>query len=297
AGKDHMTRGGSHDTASVVARRIFGVEVPFPIPYEFFLVGGKKMASSRGGVSARELLDVLRPELVRFLVVRAYYRTAIDFDPGGETVPRLYDEYDRAAAAYFGELPARTPGEQQDVRDLARTFHYAWIRPDPPRPFVRPRFAKVAFWVQMPHVRVEEQVEREKRAPLTEADREELRARVEDARRWLEKWAPPHYRVAVTQSLPPEVASLTGAQRELLARLADRLEAGELEPDTVQATLHGLKAELGLSAQEAFGAVYVAFLGKSSGPQAGAMLAALGREFVVRRLREASGRQPVRYAP
>ncbi|MDR7608007.1 MAG: lysine--tRNA ligase, partial [Armatimonadota bacterium] len=82
-----------------------------------------------------------------------------------------------------------------------------------------------------------------------------------------------------------------------LARLADRLEAGELEPDTVQATLHGLKAELGLSAQEAFGAVYVAFLGKSSGPQAGAMLAALGREFVVRRLREASGRQPVRYAP
>ena len=297
AGKDHMTRGGSHDTASVVARRIFGVEVPFPIPYEFFLVGGKKMASSRGGVSARELLEVLRPELVRFLVVRAYYRSAIDFDPGGETVPRLYDEYDRAAAAYFGELPARTPGEQQDVRDLARTFHYAWIRPDPPRPFVRPRFAKVAFWVQMPHVRVEEQVEREKQAPLTEADREELRARVEDARRWLEKWAPPHYRVAVAQSLPPEAASLTGAQRELLARLADRLEAGELDPDTVQATLHGLKAELGLSAQEAFGAVYVAFLGKSSGPQAGAMLAALGREFVVRRLREASGRQPVTHAP
>ena len=297
AGKDHMTRGGSHDTASVVARRIFGVEVPFPIPYEFFLVGGKKMASSRGGVSARELLEVLRPELVRFLVVRAYYRTAINFDPSGETVPRLYDEYDRAAAAYFGELPARTPGEAQDVRDLARTFHYAWVKPTPPRPFVRPRFSKVAFWVQMPHVRVEEQVAKEKGAALTEADREELRARVEDARRWLQRWAPPQYRIAVRENLPPEVSRLTPAQRDLLAHLADRLEGGELEAEAIQTTLHALRAELGLSAREAFAAVYLAFLGKESGPQAGALLAALGREFVLRRLREASGRQPVRHVP
>jgi lysyl-tRNA synthetase class 1 len=297
AGKDHMTRGGSHDTASVVARRIFGVEVPFPIPYEFFLVGGRKMASSRGGVAAQELLEVLRPELVRFLVVRAYYRTAIDFHPAGETVPRLYDEYDRAAAAYFGELAARTPGEEQDVRDLARTFHYAWLKPTPPRPFYRPRFSKVAFWVQMPHVRVEEQAERDKGAPLTEEDREELRARVEDARRWLRKWAPPQYRIAVQDQLPEECARLAPPQRELLARLADRLEAGRWEADAVQAAIHALKAELGLSAQEAFGAMYVAFLGKDSGPQAGALLAALGREFVVRRLREAAGRQPVKHGP
>ncbi len=297
AGKDHMTRGGSHDTASVVARRVFGVEVPFPIAYEFFLVGGKKMASSRGGVAARELLEVLRPELVRFLVVRAYYRTAIDFDPQGETIPRLYDEYDRAAAAYFGELPARTPGEAQDVRDLSRTFQYAWIKPTPPQPFVRPRFSKVAFWVQMPHVRVEEQVEREKGAPLSEADREELQARVADARRWLERWAPPHYRIAVRETLPPEAASLNAAQRLLLERLADRVEQAAPDPDGIQTTIHRLKAELGLSAQEAFGAVYLAFLGTRSGPQAGALLAALDRAFVVRRLREAAGRQPAEHAP
>jgi lysyl-tRNA synthetase class 1 len=297
AGKDHMTRGGSHDTASVVARRVFGVSVPFPIPYEFVLVGGRKMASSRGGVPARELLDVLRPELVRFLLVRAYYRTAIDFDPQGETIPRLYDEYDRAAAAYFGELAARTPGEVQDVRDLARTFHYAWVRPQPPEPFFRPRFSKVAFWIQMPHVRVEERVAQEKGAPLTDADREELRARVEDARRWLVRWAPAHYRVAVQDTLPPQVASLAPAQRELLARLADRLEAGPLEADAVQAAVHELKSALGLSAQDAFGALYLAFLGTRSGPQAGALLAALDRSFVVRRLREAAGLEAVPRAP
>lgn len=289
AGKDHMTRGGSHDTASVVAQRIFQVEVPFPIPYEFFLVGGKKMASSRGGVSARELLEVLRPELVRFLVVRAYYKSAIDFDPAGETIPRLYDEYDRAAAAYFGELPARTPGEEQDVRDLARTFHYAWLKDQPPQPFVRPRFSKVAFWLQMPHVRVEDLVEREKGEPLTEADREELAARTEDARRWLARWAPPHYRIAVQPELPAQAAGLTPQQRQLLARLARWAENGPWSAEALQAALHALKAELGLEAKEAFGAVYLAFLGKDSGPQAGALLAALDRSFVVLRLREASG--------
>lgn len=297
AGKDHMTRGGSHDTASVVARRIFGVDVPFPIPYEFFLVGGKKMASSRGGVSARELLEVLRPELVRFLVVRSYYRTAIDFDPSGETIPRLYDEYDRAAAAYFGELPARTPGEEQDVRDLARTFHYAWLKPTAPQPFVRPRFSKVAFWVQMPHVRVEDLVEREKGGPLTEADREELAARAEDARRWLARWAPPHYHVAVRPELPPEAARLTPSQRDLLARLARWAETGPWEAEALQAAVHALKSEMGLSAKEAFGAVYLAFLGKDSGPQAGALLAALDRTFVVQRLWQASGQEVGSRAP
>jgi lysyl-tRNA synthetase class 1 len=296
AGKDHMTRGGSHDTASAVARRVFGVSVPFPIPYEFFLVGGRKMASSRGGVSARELLEVLRPELVRFLVVRAYYRTAIDFDPGGETIPRLYDEYDRAAAAYFGELPARTPGEEQDVRDLARTFYYAWLKPEPPRPFVRPRFSKVAFWVQMPHVRVEELVQREKGAPLSDADREELAARVQDARRWLARWAPAWYHIAVRHELPPEVDRLSPRQRELLRRLARRLQTEAVDPEKVQAAIFALRSELGLSAQEAFGAVYVAFLGKDHGPQAGSLLAALDRDFVVRRLYEASG-EPVSHAP
>jgi len=297
AGKDHMTRGGTYDTASAVARQIFGITPPYPIPYEWIYLGGKKMSGSAGrGVPARELLDVLRPELVRFLIVRTHHRSAIDFRPGGETIPRLYDEYDRAAAAYFGELHPRTPGEADDVRDLARTFHYAWLLDAPPQPFYRPRFVRVAYLVQMPHVDIEAVVEREKGAPLTEQDRTELLARIRDAQRWLARWAPDRYRFTVQPHLPEAAQRLSPAQRALLARLADFLEATQPSGEAIQARIHQLKTELGLSPEEAFGAVYLAFLGRGSGPQAGWFLAALDRTFVIGRLREAAGAVPAEAA-
>jgi lysyl-tRNA synthetase class 1 len=251
------------------------------------------MSGSAGrGVPARDLLEVLRPELVRFLIVRAHHRTAINFDPGGETVPRLYDEYDRAAAAYFGEVQPKTPGEAEDIRDLARTFRYSWLRETPPEPFYRPRFARIAYLLQMPHVDLETAVAREKGAPLTEEDRAELRARVQDARRWLARWAPDRYRFTVQPRLPEVARDLSSAQRTLLGRLADFLEQERPTGEAVQARIHALKAELGLSPEEAFGAIYLTFLGKPSGPQAGWMLAALDRRFVVERLREASRTVP-----
>lgn len=289
AGKDHMTRGGTHDTASVVAERIFGIRVPFAIPYEFILVGGRRISSSSGrGVPARELLEVLRPELVRFLVVRSYYRSAINFDPAGETIPRLYDEYDRAAAAFFGELRARTPGEAEDIHDLARSFHYAWLGTAAPEPFWRPRFSQVAILVQMPHVRLEEVTEREKGAPLTDADRRELASRAADARRWLAQWAPDTYRFAVRDRLPEDVHTLSGEQRAFLESLAVAVESDRMEAEALHARIHDLKNEMNLPPKQAFGAIYLAFLGKTSGPQAGAFLAALDRQFVARRLREAA---------
>src|SRR3989344_3101891 len=55
-GKDHSTKGGSRDVANHIAREVFGYEPPFDIPYEFFLVGGKKMSSSKGrGSSAKDM--------------------------------------------------------------------------------------------------------------------------------------------------------------------------------------------------------------------------------------------------
>ncbi|MBX4192401.1 lysine--tRNA ligase, partial [Candidatus Parcubacteria bacterium] len=48
AGKDHSTKGGARDVAAHIAREVFKYEVPLDAPYEFFLVGGKKMSSSKG---------------------------------------------------------------------------------------------------------------------------------------------------------------------------------------------------------------------------------------------------------
>jgi len=290
AGKDHMTKGGSHDVAAAIAERIFGTRPPYPIPYEWFLVGGRKMSTSKGlGVPAAELVEILRPELARFLLVRPHHRQQIDFDPAGETVPALYDEYDRAAAAYFGETEAATAAEADVARDHARTFYYSRIEGEPARAY-RMRFGKVAYLMQMPTVNLEEAAAREKGAPLTEADRAELRRRMEDARRWLAAYAPEPYRFQVQPALP--AVALSPGQRVFLTRLAGIVaERERWGGEELHARIHALKAELGLPPRDAFGAIYLAFLGKPSGPQAGWFLASLDREFVLRRLREAGSAQ------
>ncbi len=311
AGKDHMTRGGTHDVARAVSAQVFGRPAPFAFAYEFLLYGGKKMSTSKAvGATASEILRVLRPELARFLIVRPVPRRQVEFDPAGDTIPNLYDEYDRAAAAYFGE--AQNP-------DLVRTFHFARVASDPPRCY-RPRFIKVAYLIQMPAVDTARAVARDKGSPLTDADREELTRRIADARRWLATYAPEQYTFTVRDTVPQGARLLTAGQRRYLARLADALEAGPGTADPVapeggtptghtphvprddrhrgpggstswtgeelHARLHALRAETGLTPREAFGAIYQAFLGKDSGPQAGWLLAALDGQFVLGRLRE-----------
>lgn len=279
AGKDHMTRGGTHDVARALSERLFHRPAPYSFAYEFLLFGGRKMSTSKAvGATAAEILEVLRPELARFLIIRPHPRKQVEFDPGGDTIPRLYDEFDRAAAAYFGDAP--NP-------DLARTFALSFVNGEPPRCY-RPRFTKVVYLIQMPSVEISEAIAREKGAPLTEADRRELELRVTDARRWLATYAPDHYKFEVRPTLPEAAVTLTAAQRQYLGRVAEALRARSWRGEELHAYLHLLKEEMGLSPRAAFGAIYLAFLGKDSGPQAGWFLTALDREFVLRRLEEAA---------
>jgi lysyl-tRNA synthetase class 1 len=202
----------------------------------------------------------------------------VDFDLEGEAIPALYDEFDRAAAAHFG---------REEDPDLVRTFYYSTIGAAPADTF-RLRFARVAHLSQMPSVDLEAEARREKGADLTEEDRRELHVRLVDARRWLQTYAPPAYRFEVQASLPEAAQDLSDEQRHFLADLVALIEQGA-NGDELHAAIHVLKGVHGLAPKAAFGAIYQAFLGKESGPQAGWFLVALDRRFVVNRLREAAG--------
>jgi len=78
---------------------VFDVTPPRNVPYEFLTIGGRKMKSSAGtGATAQSMVDLLPPELVRFLMLRHRPQTAIEFDPAGETIPRLFEDYDSHVA-------------------------------------------------------------------------------------------------------------------------------------------------------------------------------------------------------
>ncbi|HIP62723.1 MAG TPA: lysine--tRNA ligase, partial [Archaeoglobus profundus] len=93
-GKDHAAAGGSYDTGKRLAKEIFGIEPPYPIPYEWInLKGVGAMSSSKGIViPVREFLNVLPPEIVRYIIIRSKPKKHIDFDPAN--LLELVDEFE-----------------------------------------------------------------------------------------------------------------------------------------------------------------------------------------------------------
>lgn len=252
AGKDHNTKGGAHDVAAAIAEKIFKIEVPVNIVYEFFLIGGKKMSTSKGvGDSARDIVTTIPSELVRFIMESTRPERAINFDSSGDTIPRLFDEYDKT---------------QKD-------FNF--------------RFSKVAFLVQMPHVDILDEARKEKGKVLTAKEKKSLKQRIDYAKKWLETYASEEYKFVVQQKLP--AVNLTSEQKKFLAAVAQHLNKEKRwQGELLHTAIHDVKNHLGVKPTDAFQAIYGVFLNKTHGPQAGWFLAALDKKFVLERLKQAT---------
>lgn len=276
-GKDHSTRGGARDVANHIAREVFDYEPPFDIPYEFFLVGGKKMSSSKGaGSSAREIADSLPRKIFRLALLGTRPMRAINFEPEGTTIPTLYDRYDEIADKYWD-------GANDDD---ARLYELVHLREVPERYF-RMRFSQVAFLTQMPHIDLLKEAENEKGEPLTDIEKGELHERADYALAWVKTHAPERYVFELQETMPD--VPLSSAQKEALGRLHEVVSASEsIAGEDLHAKLHEIKSELKIEPKELFSAIYRVTLNRDSGPQAGWFLSVLPREFLLKRLQEAS---------
>jgi len=290
-GKDLATAGGSRDRSDALAREVFDREPPLNLPYEFLNIGGRKMSTSKGrGASAHRMAEVLPPEPLRLLLLRPRPNQAIDFDPAGtDAIPRLFDELDRLAAAvagrpYRGELPT----------DPGRLFGYVQLGGSDATAAAadyRPAFGHLALLAQVPGVDIAARVAEEKGGPLTAAEELTLAERLAAARAWLETYAPENAVVRVhREALPAEASALGEDQRVFLGALAIAAEKDDPRGgDAWQTLLFRVAGEAAIPTGRAFGAVYLAFLGRPNGPRAGWLLASLERDFVVERLRAAAG--------
>ncbi|HJK00020.1 MAG TPA: lysine--tRNA ligase, partial [Methanocorpusculum sp.] len=99
-GKDHASPGGSYDTGKCITKEIYGYEAPIPVTYEWISLKGRgEMHSSKGVVlTIRDMLDIVPPEVLRYMIAKTKPDKTIAFDPGMGLL-RLIDEYDRAAAS------------------------------------------------------------------------------------------------------------------------------------------------------------------------------------------------------
>ncbi len=295
-GKDLSTAGGSRDRSDAIAREVFEREPPLNVPYEFLNIGGKKMSTSKGqGAAAHTIAEVIPPEQLRFLFLRPRPNQAIEFDPDGtDAIPRLFDEFDKFAAATAGrevrgELP---PGYEA-------TFRYSLLDPNADvkaaAALFRPAFAHLALLVQIPGVDVAARMETEKGAQLTEPEMAILRERVAAAHAWLKAYAPESAKIAIQDELPEAASEMTDDMRRYLRAVAIAAETLPEYPGGAEWQDLLFKAAVGLGMRtnrQSFAAIYLAFMGRENGPRAGWLLASLDKDFVVRRLLEAADATP-----
>jgi lysyl-tRNA synthetase class 1 len=283
SGKDHSTKGGSRDIANHISKEILDYKPPFDIPYEFFLVGGKKMSSSKGeGSSAKEISDLLPSELFRLALLGKDYKQAINFEPDGDTIPILYDTYDRIAERYFNKT-------EDDNARLFSLVHSPSDRKNIKERFF-PRFSLISFLAQMPHMNIESEVENMKEESLTDEDRKEITSRGKYAKNWLDIYAPEKYKYELQKdAVPDEALSFSDKQKKGLREILEYVKLQEsLDGLELHTEIHKIRKESFDDPKELFSAIYISFLGKDSGPKVGWFLSVLDKKFLEKRLGEVS---------
>lgn len=285
AGKDHYAAGGSRHVSNRICEEIFKHKHPFDVRHEFILVEGGKMSSSKGvGSFAADMQKLLPTYIFRFMIIQKDVMKAINFSPEGDTIPVLFDQYDEVCENYFSG--------DKDVKDhknrIFEMTHYYEKDLKKLRRFL-PRFGLVAFYAQMPHVDIKKKIEELKGSKLTIADEAELKLRMEYAQKWLSTCSPEKYIFKIQENVPSTVDGLSAVQKDFLRILAEFLEKNpKADGNTLQAFIHEQKAKLGIEPAEVFKAIYLAILGKDSGPKAGWLIEALDNNFLLERFKAVS---------
>lgn len=263
-GKDHASPGGSYETGQRIAKEIFDFPAPYPIVYErVHLRGVGAMHSSTGvAIEASEILRAVSPTVIRYFFARSQPDRHIEFDTG-EGIVQLYDEY--------AALKKTDP-----------IYKMSTVEPLPTIPYRQLVMAYQAALHKLPEV-----FNYLERTGYSVKDKKVVGHLLQKIAVWLEQYAPERYKFSLQQRLPPQVKQLSPEQKQFLAKILELYESQtSWLGEDLHAEIHRIRKELDLDPKQAFSAIYLSFLGKDSGPQAGWFLAAIDRTFVTARLRE-----------
>ena len=262
-GKDHATRGGSYDTGTRISREIYDYEPPYPIIYEWIHLKGKGAMSSSTGVTVTiaDMLQVMPPEVLRYLIIRTKPEKHIDFDPA--RIIDLIDDFDRATGRAW-ELS----GTKEYLKSAIPFTHLV-----------------TAVQIASDFSGIREVLDR---SGYSGYDEESVRRRVLNVENWLTSYAPDSAIFEVQETLPDAAKNLSDEQRAGIRELAARIQGGVAAKD-LHDLVYAVSEESGISASKMFQAIYISLLGKKSGPRAGYFMASLDKEFLLDRLRAAGG--------
>jgi lysyl-tRNA synthetase class 1 len=246
-GKDHATKGGAYETGRAIVEQIFNGKAPYPVPYEWIYIKGQGPMASSTGVGFTPL-EVL--EILPPEILTYFYersRPSKHLQFNPVEIANLWNEYGGLSSIPFEHLVM-----------VAQSS---------------PNFDGIL-----------ETLKRTGYGKNLKSQISNLKTEINCIKNWLEKYAPEDYKFEVQEKIPK--IKLTQKQKEFLSNILRTFESEKLDGEKLHQKIHQIKKEMKIDPREAFSAIYLVFLGKDSGPQAGWFLASLDREFVLNRLKK-----------
>lgn len=268
-GKDHASRGGSYDTGKVIAKEVYGYTAPVPITYEWISLQGQgDMSSSKGNVvSISDMLKVVPPDVLRYMVFRTKPKKAIKFNPALPMLS-LIDELDN---------------EENKNRD-PRAIELSMVSG---LGVVGIPFKHLVNIVQIAGEDDDEAVSVIERGGYQVKDKDAVKRRLHYARKWLAEYAPDDMKFSVQEELPDAARELEPAVKDGLRFIAEKLD-DSMDGDAVHVLIYEAKEKFAVKPQQLFQGIYRSIIGKERGPRAGWFISIVGPEKAAARLKEAA---------
>lgn len=269
-GRDHATKGGSYDTGVEIAKQVFKIESPLPVPYDFVNLAGdtKKMSASKGtGLDAVGVIKVLPPEIIRYLMLRSAPSKRLFFDPE-KGVSQLIDE--------FAELLEKDP--DNPIFELVLNN-------------LEPTISRVPFSHLVASYQAAlydptktlEVIGRTEHADIAGEEKEIINKELNYIKGWLDHWAPEEVKFKLLEQV--DAKELTDEQKQFLNLVAETIEKAPQDADGEWFHKAIYDSKGNLEPKDAFVTLYKVLIGKTAGPRAGWFLSILPRDWLAKRLR------------
>jgi len=296
AGKDHFTLGGSRSVSVAIACEVFNYLPPYPSTcenigkgYEFFLVGGKKMSTSKGlGSGFVDMFDILPPYMLRFLMVKGRPTTTIDFTPEGNTILLLFNEFEKIERIYFGLEDT----DERTKNNTKRIYELTTIGEIPKQKPFRLSFDFASMIVQI--LPEENRMERIKDIlmksgqldkELTDLEKEILEETLRYAEIWIKDFAPENYIIKILDSISNDIINKLSEEQKRSVKLLGEFFEKERTDKEIWDRINELSKEFTVKPGEIFKAAYLVLLGREKGPRLIPFIQSLDRDFVAGRFR------------
>lgn len=287
-GKDHISPGGSYDTAKLVSKKIYGWDAPVTMRYDFVNLKGVpgKMSSSKGKVIALpDALDVYQAEVLRYLFAGTRPNTefAISFDLD---VLKVYEDYDKTERIVYGVDKAKNEDQFNKEKRI-----YILSQIDGKIPETMPyqiTFRMLTTLLQTYSGDIDAVIK--SLGDVKPEQEERLRRRMACAWFWIQNSAPtcaPDFIFTIRND--GSKADLDETMSKAVARVRDevvpKLDTFTQDKECQQA-MYDIATDMGIDAKQLFTALYQAVVAKDQGPRLGGFFRIIGKERLEKILKD-----------